>query len=117
MTTENDLERDIAASRARLEGMLGKLGERLTGSGIVEDMLGTARRSEVGAGLYDGALDAVRRNPLPILLICAGAGMLIRAMAKPPPRASGRRVRIYTDQGVSLPRTRQSPSLTAISGR
>ncbi len=100
MTTENDLERDIAASRARLEGMLGKLGERLTGSGIVEDMLGTARRSEVGAGLYDGALDAVRRNPLPILLICAGAGMLIRAMAKTtPPRERSARPDLHGSGG------------------
>ena len=74
-------------------------------SGIVEDMLCTARRSEVGAGLYDGALAAVRRNPLPMLLICTGVGMLLRAMAKPAGPPAGRRVRVYTDHGVSLPRS------------
>ena len=79
MTTDADtLEREIEASRGRLDRTLDSLTQRLTPTGIVEDMLGTARRDATGAGLYDGALEAVRRNPVPVLLMCLGAAMLLK---------------------------------------
>ena len=78
-----DLECNIEASRARLDGTLDTLRGRLNPSGLVEDMLATARGSEIGAGLYDGVLDAVRRSPVPVLLICLGAVLLLGTRARP----------------------------------
>ncbi|TXM90915.1 DUF3618 domain-containing protein [Methylobacterium sp. WL116] len=79
MTSDADaLEREIEASRGRLDRTLDKLTQRLTPTGIVEDMLGSVRRDATGAGLYDGALEAVRRNPVPVLIMCLGAVMLLK---------------------------------------
>ncbi|MCJ2101817.1 MULTISPECIES: DUF3618 domain-containing protein [unclassified Methylobacterium] len=86
MTSDADgLEREIEASRGRLDRTLDRLTQRLTPTGIAEDVLGTVRRDATGAGLYDGALAAVRRNPVPVLLMCLGAVMLLKGMG---PRAS-----------------------------
>ncbi|MCJ2115690.1 DUF3618 domain-containing protein [Methylobacterium sp. J-001] len=79
MTNDDDtLEREIEASRGRLDRMLDRLTQRLTPTGIVEDVLDTVRRDETGATLYDSALEGVRRNPVPVLLMCLGAVMLIK---------------------------------------
>lgn len=81
MTSEADaLEREIEASRGRLDRTLDNLTQRLTPTGIVEDMLGAVRRDATGAGLYDGALVAVRRNPVPVLMMCLGAVMLLKGI-------------------------------------
>ena len=58
----NELEKDIEASRARLDQTIDQIQERLSVSSIVDEMLGNARRTPL-SGVYDGALDAVRRNP------------------------------------------------------
>lgn len=92
----NELERDVEASRSRLDSTLAKLQGRLNIPHIVEDALGAARHSDIGAGLYDRTLDAVRRNPVPVLLVCAGALLLLR-QAKPAPRA-------YRDPDIATPR-------------
>jgi len=42
-------------------------------------MLGSARQTPY-SGFYDDALLAVRRNPLPVLLIAAGVGLLLNGM-------------------------------------
>ncbi|RYY18207.1 MAG: DUF3618 domain-containing protein [Alphaproteobacteria bacterium] len=79
MTSDADaLEREIEASRGRLDRTLDTLTQRLTPTGIVEDMLGTVRRDATGAGFYDRALEAVRHNPVPVLLVCFGAAMLLK---------------------------------------
>ena len=79
MTSDADaLEREIEASRGRLDRTLDGLTQRLTPIGIVEDMLGSVRRDATGAGLYDDALEAVRRNPVPVLMMCLGAVMLLK---------------------------------------
>jgi hypothetical protein len=79
MTSDADaLEREIGASRGRLNQTLDKLTQRLTPTGIVEDVLGTVRRDATGASLYDGALEAVRRSPVPVLLMCVGMVMLLK---------------------------------------
>ncbi|MCJ2040400.1 DUF3618 domain-containing protein [Methylobacterium sp. J-059] len=75
----DELEREIEASRGRLDGTLDSLMQRLTPSGIVEDMLGSIRRDATGSGLYDSALEAVRRIPVPVLMMCLGAVMLLKS--------------------------------------
>ncbi|WP_019903036.1 DUF3618 domain-containing protein [Methylobacterium sp. 77] len=77
----NDLEKDIEASRARLDQTIDRIQDRLSVTSIVDDMLGNVRRTPL-SGAYDGALDAVRRNPVPVLLIAAGIGWLLHRTAK-----------------------------------
>ncbi|MCJ2020446.1 DUF3618 domain-containing protein [Methylobacterium sp. E-065] len=85
MTSDADaLEREIEESRGRLDRTLDRLTQRLTPTGIVEDMLGTVRRDGTGADLYEGALEAVRRNPVPVLLMCLGVAMLLKGGGRRP---------------------------------
>ncbi|KNY20101.1 DUF3618 domain-containing protein [Methylobacterium sp. ARG-1] len=111
--TVNDIEREIEAGRARLDGVLNQIQDRLHPVAFVEDVLGTARRSGAGGDLYDLTLNTVRRHPIPVLLICAAVSMLL-ARVKPPAKLSasnlpstsaqgderlrrGRRARIYPE--------------------
>ena len=75
--TVNEIELEIEAGRARLDGVLNQLQDLLHPIAFVEDVLGTAKRSGAGGDLYDLSLDAVRRSPVPVLLICAGVSMLL----------------------------------------
>ena len=76
-----ELEREIEESRARLDVTIDRIQDRLSVSGIVDDLVGTVRESQFGPAL-DTALDVVRRNPLPALLIAAGVGWLALRVAQ-----------------------------------
>ncbi|MCJ2079296.1 DUF3618 domain-containing protein [Methylobacterium sp. E-016] len=78
MSDADALEHEIEASRGRLGRTLDSLTQRLTPTGIVENMLGSIRHDATGAVLYDGALEAVRRNPVPVLMMCLGTVMLLK---------------------------------------
>ncbi|WP_370875397.1 DUF3618 domain-containing protein [Methylobacterium amylolyticum] len=78
----NDLEREIEESRARLDQTIDRIQGRLSVPNLVDEMLGNARRVPALNSAYDGALDAVRRNPVPVLLIAAGVGLLFSRMAR-----------------------------------
>ena len=43
-----DLEQDIARSRAQLDRTIDRLQDKMSVSGVVDDMLGTARTSQYG---------------------------------------------------------------------
>ncbi len=75
-----DLEQEIDESRARLDLTIDRIQDRLTVSGIADDLMGTVRKAEFGS-VFDTALDVVRRNPLPVLVIAAGASWLAWRMA------------------------------------
>lgn len=75
----SDLEKDIEQSRARLDETIDRIQGRLNASSLVDEMLGSARQTPY-SGFYDDALLAVRRNPLPVLLIAAGVGLLLNGM-------------------------------------
>jgi hypothetical protein len=93
----NELEKDIEASRARLDQTIDQIQERLSVSSIVDEMLGNARQTPL-SGVYDGALAAVRRNPVPVLLIAAGVGWLLHRMSKDGATTSeNRRIRRLVD--------------------
>ncbi|GJD62929.1 DUF3618 domain-containing protein [Methylobacterium frigidaeris] len=77
----NELEHDIEETRARLDRTIDQIQGRLSPASIVDEMLGTVRHSPA-SGLYDGALEAVRRNPVPVMLIVAGIGWLIHRVAR-----------------------------------
>ncbi len=77
MTSQSlqELESDIERSRAQLDQTIDRLQNKMTVSGVVDDMLGTARSGQYGP-LYDKVLDTVRRNPVPVMLIAMGIGLL-----------------------------------------
>lgn len=72
----NELERDIEESRARLDLTIDRIQDKLSVSGIVDDVLGQLRQNRY-ASTYEGALDVVRRNPVPVMLVAAGIGWLL----------------------------------------
>ena len=72
----NDIERDIEESRARLDLTIDRIQDKLSVSGIVDDVLGQVRRTPYAAA-YDNALEVIRRNPVPVMLVAAGIGWLL----------------------------------------
>lgn len=85
----NELEKDIEASRARLDQTIDRIQNRLSVSSIVDEMLGSARRTPL-SGAYDGTLAAIRRNPVPVMLIAAGVGWLLHRMSTDAAKQSAR---------------------------
>lgn len=77
MTTQSlqEMERDIERSRAQLDRTIDRLQDKMSVSGVVDDVLGTARNGQYGP-LYDRVLDTVRSNPVPVMLIAMGVGLL-----------------------------------------
>ncbi|WP_163614716.1 hypothetical protein, partial [Klebsiella pneumoniae] len=59
---------------------IDRIQDRLTVPNLVDEMIGNARRTPLSE-VYDSALETVRRNPVPVLLIAAGVGWLMRRMA------------------------------------
>lgn len=76
-----DLERDIEETRARLDLTIDRLQDRLSMSGIVDDVLGTMR-SKGYDSTFDQALGVLRRNPVPVMLVAAGVGWLLHRMTR-----------------------------------
>jgi len=77
----NELERDIEASRARLDLTIDRLQDKLSVSGIVDDVLGSTRKNTYGP-VFDNALEVIKRNPVPVMLVAAGIGWLLVRMNK-----------------------------------
>jgi hypothetical protein len=92
-----ELERDIEQSRAQLDQTIDRLQDKMTVSGVVDDMLGTARSSQYGP-LYDRMLETVRRNPVPVMLIAAGLGLLAYRLGRSPVVAQRRARLIAADE-------------------
>ena len=78
-----DLERDIEQSRAKLDLTIDRLQGKMTMSGVVDDMLGTARKGEY-APLFDNVLETIRRNPVPVMLVAMGIGLLAYRLGRKP---------------------------------
>jgi hypothetical protein len=99
MSSMTDLEKEIEASRARLDDTIDQIQGKLSVPNIVDEMLGNARRTPALSGVYDGALEAVRRNPVPVLLIAAGVGLLFNRMARDSER---RRTQVSAERVATL---------------
>ncbi|WP_372424606.1 DUF3618 domain-containing protein [Salinarimonas chemoclinalis] len=89
MNRMTDLERDIEESRARLDHTIDRLQDRMNASGVADDVLGTARRYGWGPEL-DRAAEAIRENPIPVLLVAAGIGWLALSMTSASRRRAAR---------------------------
>jgi hypothetical protein len=81
MTEIEELERDIEATRARLDLTIDAIQDRLTVSGIADELLGNLRTTQFGS-VIDSALAVVKRNPIPVMLVAAGVGWLVHRLSK-----------------------------------
>lgn len=78
-----ELEREIEESRAKLDLTIDRLQDKMTVSGVVDDVLGTARTGRY-APIFDDFLSTLRRNPVPVMLMAAGLGMLVYRLGQRP---------------------------------
>jgi hypothetical protein len=76
----NELEREIDESRARLDRTINRLQDKLSASGVIDDVLGTMRANGYDS-TFDTAMAVLRRNPVPVMLVAAGMGWLIYRMS------------------------------------
>ena len=111
MTAHTDeLEREIEASRSRLDAALGNLQDRLHPASVADELIGIGRRSGVGGEIYDLALGTVRRNPVPILLICVGAPLLLSSARRGTDAAPWNRP-LVPRRGPAVPQRRRAARL------
>jgi len=98
-----EIERDIEQSRARLDVTIDRIQDRLSVSGIVDEVVGSVRATEFGA-VMDTALGILRRNPVPVLLVAAGVGWLLhRANQESRMKASNRQaVTILEEESIPV---------------
>ena len=73
----DELEREVEATRERLQGTLTNLQSRLTPASLSEDLVGIRGPSKAVNLTAERLLGTVRSNPVPVLLICAGLGYLV----------------------------------------
>lgn len=79
MASVNELEQDIEATRSRLNGTIDRIQEKLTVSGIVDEVMGQAGVPRLESG-HDFVLSLLRRHPLPLMIAAAGLGLAVYQM-------------------------------------
>lgn len=79
MSDVSRLEAEAAETRARLNETIGRIQDKLTLSGMVDEFVGQAAAPKLlgGQELVTGFL---RRHPLPVMLAAAGIGFVIHRM-------------------------------------
>jgi hypothetical protein len=86
-------ETEIAETRNRLAGTIDRIQDKLTVSGIVDEVMGSSSVPGFERA-YDNALGAVRRNPVPVLIVAAGIGWLLHRIGR---REAAARARLAAD--------------------
>lgn len=79
----DELEREIEQSRAKLDLTIDQLQNKMSVSGVVDDVLGNVRNGRY-APAFDHVLATIRRNPVPVMLVAAGIGLFLHRLARPP---------------------------------
>jgi len=77
----SQLEQEIAETRARLDGTIGAIQDRLTLSGMIDELIGSVQ----GVGFNSAvgkAVGTAKRNPLPLMIAAAGVGWLLHRMGQ-----------------------------------
>jgi hypothetical protein len=97
--TLEELQREVEQSRAKLDITLDRLEEKMTVSGVVDDLLGSVRRGQL-APLYDRTLATLRSNPVPVLLLAAGAALLLHRLRPQPASSPARSPRVALDEDL-----------------
>jgi hypothetical protein len=79
------IEREVEETRARLSGTIDRIQDKLTVSGIVDEVMGASGVPRLANG-HDFVLGLLRRHPLPVMVAAAGVGWLVYRMNR---RAAG----------------------------
>lgn len=79
MASVNELEQDIEATRSRLNGTIDRIQEKLTVSGIVDEVMGQAGVPRLESG-HDFVFSLLRRHPVPLMIAAAGLGFAVYQM-------------------------------------
>lgn len=77
----NELEQEIANTRLRLDGTIDRIQEKLTVSGIVDEVMGQAGVPRLASG-HDFLLTLLRRHPVPVMIAAAGLGLAVYTLNK-----------------------------------
>jgi hypothetical protein len=99
------LEQDVEDSRARLNESIDRLQDRLSLSGVVDEVVGAVGGGELGP-TAERALAFVRRNPLPVLAAAGALGWLLYRLGRERTPGLGRRAAI--DDAVPVLNTGQA---------
>ncbi|MGO4573179.1 DUF3618 domain-containing protein [Microvirga sp. 2TAF3] len=92
-----ELEREIEQSRAKLDLTIDQLQDKLSISGVIDDVLGTARNGRY-APVFDNVLTTIRRNPVPVMLVAAGIGLFLHRLGRTPKART--HTRLMTDEDI-----------------
>jgi hypothetical protein len=71
------LERDVEASRGRLDRTLADLQARMNRPGMPRDLADLRRSGQAATETVERLIDDVRSDPVPALLIATGLGLLV----------------------------------------
>jgi hypothetical protein len=74
-----EIEAEIEATRARLNGTIDRIQSKLTVAGIVDEVMGSAGVPRYQNG-HDFVLGVMRKHPLPVMIAAAGIGYLFYRM-------------------------------------
>jgi hypothetical protein len=74
-------EAEIAATRERLAGTIDRIQDKLTVTGIIDEVMGSAAAPRFDSA-YDKALGIVRRNPVPVLIVAGSLGWLLHRIGR-----------------------------------
>lgn len=91
-------EAEIAQTRDRLSGTIDRIQDKLTVSGIVDEVLGSSAVPQFDRA-YGNALAIVRRNPIPVLVIAAGIGWMLNVIGQ---RQAEKRMRLVEAEAVEV---------------
>lgn len=101
-------EAEIAATRERLAGTIDRIQDKLTVTGIIDEVLGSTAAPRFDSA-YDKALGVVRRNPIPVLIVAAGLGIVLQRMGR---RQREARLRLLEGRAVEVPVVADAPATT-----
>jgi len=97
-TSANELEREVEATRGRLETTLAGLSSRLNPSSLAEELTGTRDPGGAVGQTAERLAGTLRANPLPALLIGAGLAFLVYETMRQ--GAERRRLRVLSEDAV-----------------
>lgn len=80
MSDLSDLEADAAETRARLHDTIGRIQDKLTVSGMVDDFIGQAAVPRLVGGRDGFVAGLLKRHPVPLMIAAAGIGFVIHRM-------------------------------------
>ncbi len=102
--SSRELEQEVEKTRASLDLTIDRLQHRLSPFGLMDETLGLLR-SKTFNRTGDAMMSAMRRDPVPALLIAAGIGLLLyrATQPRPMPRPNGARAPREHEMAVGQP--------------